>query len=410
MSQENFLNNARQFLDKLNSAENHSQTVDLWRSTSFPYEMKANDPHSDAYRDEVLNVYKKLTGMSYDVDNEWTSTLQDPEDFELGYPWVSKHFNVIAEEIGKPIQVLRTLHALNIDELRLIEFGAGWANLSIPLAKSGINMTLVDIDRGFLDRAERLAAREGVRMKTICGDFNEVAQEVHGRFNVAVFQSSFHHCLDFERLIMALRTNILEPDGMILFVNEPISEELQFPWGLRYDGESLWAIMCNKWLELGFHSDFFAEMLLRNGMLPQTVPGIPSLVDQGWKATIGERGVQFSELRLPSRFSATFHEWDGATGGRFCRAISSLPSVGGSGMNGYDIEFVNHSLLPLQFSTGQGSERRTVTLASGERTTQRLSAQESPLDIRSSTFVPNDQSGAKDFRVLGVLIDRVALY
>jgi hypothetical protein len=299
---------------------------------------------------------------------------------------------------------------LNIEQLRLIEFGAGWGNLSIPLAKSGVDTTIVDIDRGFLDRAERIAAREGVKVQTICGDFNEVAQGDHGRFNVAVFQSSFHHCLDFERLIVALRTNMLDRDGMILFVNEPISDELQFPWGLRYDGESLWAIMCNKWLELGFHSDFFSEMLLKNGMLPQTIPGIPSLVGQGWKATIGNRGVQFSELRLPSRFSATFHEWDGASGGRFCRATSSLPPVGGSGMNGYDIDFVNHSLLPLQFSTGQGSERRSLTLTSGERTTQRFSAQERPLDIHSSTFVPYDQNGSTDFRVLGVLIDRIALY
>ena len=259
ISKENLFENAADFLKKLNAAANHSQMVDLWRSTNFPYKIKSTDPYKDTYREEVLYVYKQLTGMSYDVVNEWTSTLQAPEDFELGYPWMSRNFNVIAEEIGKPIQVLRALHELNIEQLRLIEFGAGWGNLSIPLAKSGVDTTIVDIDRGFLDRAERIAAREGVKVQTICGDFNEVAQGDHGRFNVAVFQSSFHHCLDFERLIVALRTNMLDRDGMILFVNEPISDELQFPWGLRYDGESLWAIMCNKWLELGFHSDFFLK-------------------------------------------------------------------------------------------------------------------------------------------------------
>lgn len=353
---------ANNYLEQLKAGANFEEILVKWRTTSYPYALVADNPHSDEYRAEVLEIYSRLTGGDYDVANEWTSTLQTPEQFERGYPWVSGNFGIIAEEIAKPIAVLRALQDLGKQHIRAIEFGSGWGNLSIPLAKSGVDITLVDIDRGFLDRAVRIADREAVPVRTICGDFLEVAQAEHEKYDVVIFQSAFHHCLEFQELVRAIRDNMLMPGGAILFMNEPISEDLKFAWGLRYDGESLWAIMCNKWLELGFHSDFFADMLLRNGMLPQLTPGVPTLLDQGWMATRGEEGVNFSKLRLSNSFGTTFHDADGASPGRFCRAVSSLPQLGGAGMTGYELEFANYSLHRIWFDAGFGDERTRITL------------------------------------------------
>ncbi len=272
LSRETFFELADDYCKRLSSASSFSDILELWRSTSFPYSLDETDPYSPQYRDEVLEVYKRLSGSSYDVANEWTSNKQSAEDFEIGYPWLSRDFGVIAEEIAKPIQILRILQAKGKQDLKVIEFGSGWGNLAIPLAKSGVDIALVDIDQGFLERAARIANREGVSVRAICGDFLDVARDCQNEYDVAIFQSSFHHCLEFAELTQVIRDKVLNSNGEILFVNEPISEEISFPWGLRYDGESLWAIMCNKWLELGFHSDFFSEMLIRNGFLPVMLP------------------------------------------------------------------------------------------------------------------------------------------
>lgn len=411
-SKDLFIEAAFRYIEDLRSASSFDEIVEKWRSTSHPYEICSRDPHGDEYRNEILDIYCRLTGGVYDVHNEWTSTLQTAEQFEQGYPWVSKNLGVIAEEIAKPIQVMRAIQEIGKKDIRAIEFGSGWGNLSIPLAKSGVDVTMVDIDSGFLERSERIACREGVPVKSICGEFLQVAQGEHGTFDVIIFQSAFHHCLEFEELVRALRTNMLAPGGALLFVNEPISDDLRFPWGLRYDGESLWAIMCNKWLELGFHSDFFSEMLLRNGMLPQSLPSIPSLLDAGWKATIGRDGIEFSRLRLPRGFSSTFHEPDGVTLGRFCRGASTLPRLGGQGSatSGYELEFANYSLFPLAFSINFGSERSNYMLQSGDRIIEQFSSFEHILEIESDTFVPHEQNGSDDFRLLGISLDRVSTF
>lgn len=407
-----FIEAAFRYIEELRSVSSFEEIVKKWRSASHPYEVCSKDPHSDEYRNEILDIYCRLTGGAYDVHNEWTSTLQTAEQFEQGYPWVSKNLGVIAEEIAKPIQVMRAIQEIGKKDIRAIEFGSGWGNLSIPLAKSGVDVTMVDIDSGFLERSERIARRDGVQVKSVCGDFLQVAQGGHGTFDVIIFQSAFHHCLEFEELVRALRANMLAPDGALLFVNEPISDDLRFPWGLRYDGESLWAIMCNKWLELGFHSDFFSEMLLRNGMLPQSLPSIPSLLDAGWKATIGQDGVEFAKLRLPREFASTFHEADGGIPGRFCREKSTLPRLGGLGSvtMGYELEFANYSLSPLAFSINLGGEKSSYILQSGDRIVEQFSSFEHILEIKSDTFVPHEQSGSGDFRLLGVALDRLSTF
>lgn len=405
-----FLDAANRYLASLKETSSFEQIVKKWRETNIPYCLDSRDPHSIAYRDEVLDLYKSLTGCQYDVMNEWTSTLQGPEEFEKGYPWVSNNLMVISEEIAKPIQVMRALHGLGKERPRVIEFGSGWGNLGIPLAKSGVDMTLVDIDQGFLDRAERIAARESIEVKTICGDFLEAALRQHEKFDVAVFQSAFHHCLEFQELLVAIRDNVIREDGSVLFVNEPITPELNFPWGLRYDGESLWAIMCNKWLELGFHSDFFSELLLRTGFLPQEVPGVPSLLGSGWKGVRGHDLQPLASVRLPQHASESFHEADAAGPGRFCRARSILPRVGGSGMTGWRVAFTNYSLESLEFHIHDSKGVNRLRLASGEAVTSSCEARNGELVIDSKTFVPSDQGSSADSRVLGIYVSSVSLF
>jgi 2-polyprenyl-3-methyl-5-hydroxy-6-metoxy-1,4-benzoquinol methylase len=409
-SKEQFVKSASDYLGELNQASDFSQIVNIWRSTSIPYSLSEQDPYSTSYRQEVLGLYNDLTGCAYDVKNEWTSTLQSPEEFERGYPWVSGNLAVIAEEIAKPVQVMRALHELGRNDLRVIEFGAGWGHLAIPLAKSGVAMTLVDIDEGFLARAKRIADREGLSVETLCGDFLEVALQCDGCHDVAVFQSSFHHCLEFEKLLIAVRDRVLKPDGQIYFVNEPITSELKFPWGLRYDGESLWAIMCNKWLELGFHHDFFVQLLLRTGYISQALPEIATLYGPGWRAVPGRSLVPFRSVLLPERCALSFHAPDGSTNGRFSREKSTLPPVDGAGMSGWRLNLVNHSLERIAFRIGAEGALKAHWLEPGQSVVCDVMTRGRDLVIEADTFFPSQQSGSSDNRCLGIYVEAASLF
>lgn len=407
LSKEEFLQAAGDYIERLKLAPSTDVIFQMWRSTNLPYQITSSDPHSLQYRDEMLSLYRDLARADYDVSNEWTSSKQTPEMFEIGYPWVSKNLWIIADEFAKPIQVLRALHQMDAKEVSVIEFGSGWGNLALPLAKAGVNVTMVDIDQGFIERALRIANRDGLKLDHRCGDFLEVATVEQKQFDVAVFQSSFHHCLEFNALVRAIKSNVLKDDGVILFVNEPISRELLFPWGLRYDGESLWAIMCNQWLELGFHRDFFAEMLLNNGLLPTKLDGIPGLLDDGWKAVHGEVGVMFKDLILPSTFDKTYHAPDGDTSGRFCRAYSSLPQLHTDVGRGYEITFVNYGGKRLSFSLEGSGRKERIDLATSESRAVQFPAYASDVTIKSDTFIPDRQVGNGDIRTLGIYVSKI---
>jgi cyclopropane fatty-acyl-phospholipid synthase-like methyltransferase len=54
----------------------------------------------------------------------------------------------------------------------ILEFGAGWGNTSIELAKVGYNVTAVDIEANFVELINLRAGKEGLRnVKAIKGEF-----------------------------------------------------------------------------------------------------------------------------------------------------------------------------------------------------------------------------------------------
>jgi len=83
-------------------------------------------------------------------------------------------------------------------------------------------------------------------------------------FDSVLFFESFHHCADPVAMIGRVR-RLLARGGAAYFAAEPITDDFAAPWGLRLDGMSAWSIRKHGWLELGFQSGFFHELLERNG-------------------------------------------------------------------------------------------------------------------------------------------------
>jgi cyclopropane fatty-acyl-phospholipid synthase-like methyltransferase len=140
---------------------------------------------------------------------------------------------------------------------RILEFGPGWGNTTEALLQTGYDVTAVEIDPAFIDLIAQRCALHADRLTLEKADMLEFTSTQ--RFDVILFFESFHHCQDHRRLLRQLH-DLLADGGVILFVAEPIAD-LPYPWGLRLDGQSLWAMRQLGWLELGFDRSYFMQAL-----------------------------------------------------------------------------------------------------------------------------------------------------
>jgi 2-polyprenyl-3-methyl-5-hydroxy-6-metoxy-1,4-benzoquinol methylase len=410
VSVDDFVRRALSFKQRLDLAQSFDEIRELWRSTSLAYSYESTDPFCESYRAEVLRLYERLTNNSYNPVNELTSTKQSASAFEIGYPWVSGNLEVCAQELSKTVQALQAFHQLGLTGKKFIEFGAGWGNLAIPLAKAGQSISVVDIDEGFLQRIGRAAARENITIDLYGGDFVDAANTLKQKYDAVIFQSSFHHCLDFDILLKTIHRNILADSGYIFFLSEPIYRNFPFPWGLRFDGESLWAILCNQWLELGFEQAFFFNLMLRNGFMVSKIDSIPAFVGDAWVAAHGQAGLPFERWWLPEEYDDTFALRDGSAGfGRFCLERSILPGLRGGERRTYKLEFCNYAPKELEISISSGQDRVKFVLPGGQENSFEVDADCDQLVIESETYVPNEEWGNGDMRRVGVALKRVSL-
>jgi len=400
-----FLQAAHDYRDKLSQTPDAVAFRNLWRQTNLPYAMAAADPYSDAYKDEVLGIFRGLTADNYHVGLEMTSTKQCDAEFQIGYPWQSRDLGVISVELAKTVQATRALHLANTTG-PIVEFGAGWGNLALPLAKAGFDVTAVDMDAGLISRLQRLAQEQHTTLETFPGTFTDASNELNRRYDAIIFQSSFHHCLDFDKVLRNVTGSLLEDGGSIFFLSEPIDKELRFPWGIRYDGEALWAVMFNKWLELGFSEAFLVELLFRHGLVASRVPAIEGFVGDGWRATRAANGIRFADLILSPAYEEGFFPMvrDPAWG-RFSRGRGCLPAYG---MSSCSFTVRNFCPRPLKLAVRSGSHIETFSIGPGELRSLTIPVQNDDINICSETYVPDDLLSNGDRRTVGVAVTEIS--
>lgn len=158
-------------------------------------------------------------------------------------------------------------HAIRSLDLKpgasVLEFGPGWGNTTLALAMMGFDVTAVDIEANFCRLIETRAAQAGIPVNVVNGDFAWIETIVEP-VDAVLFFECFHHASDHLRIIKAL-ARATKDDGKVYFAAEPINADFPIPWGLRLDGESLWAIRKNGWLELGFNESYFVPAMMKHG-------------------------------------------------------------------------------------------------------------------------------------------------
>jgi 2-polyprenyl-3-methyl-5-hydroxy-6-metoxy-1,4-benzoquinol methylase len=250
----------------------HAVSDDAVRAAlqSFRYVIDVDDlpanPFSDAYKQYQFDLYERIAGRPYRVDNERSSFLSDDVG-TLPFPYYTQSWKTVSDHIIMMGLIVKTLALPS--KASILEFGPGWGNTTLMFAQMGYDVTAIDIEQRFLDVVAFRCKDLANPPRLVCGDFAQI-REMDDRFDAILFNESFHHCSDHNGLLAALPDR-LKPGGRILFAGEPVDEALPMPWGLRLDGMSVWSTRCFGWLELGFRETYFQEALKRAGFAVEKV-------------------------------------------------------------------------------------------------------------------------------------------
>jgi SAM-dependent methyltransferase len=226
-----------------------------------------SDPFSPSYLDAVLDLHAKLSGrQGYDPHRDELNA-DDVIDPLRPFMFRAGDTAILGQYVEAFGQILRVLNLKA--GAHVIEYGPGEGQLSLMLARSGINVTVVDLEHRYLDSIRTQASAMETRIACVQSEFL-------GSYDVEpadaiVFFETFHHALYHQRLLARVRS-MLKPGGRVIFSGEPILQPdsvwldmVPYPWGLRLGGFALWRIRSQGWMELGFRESYFYELLRRSG-------------------------------------------------------------------------------------------------------------------------------------------------
>lgn len=228
-------------------------------SMEFPLDLPS-DPYSDSYRQKQFELYEYLAGKKYNPTNE-VSVFDVEKAVSRPFPFYTESPQTVGNHLIAIGYLIRTLDMPTGS--RILEFGPGWGNTTIILARMGYWVTAVDIESRFIDLINERSKRKQLDIEAIVGDF-QMIQTTERQWDAVLFFECFHHCADHQTLIKNLN-RVVAPGGKAIFAAEPITNDFPIPWGFRLDGESLWAIRKNGWCELGFQETYFRDLMKMNG-------------------------------------------------------------------------------------------------------------------------------------------------
>ena len=219
-----------------------------------------DDPYSAEYAKVQFDLYHRISGKTYSVRNE-KSTFDLDSAVVCPFPYYTESCQTVGNHLAAIAQVIRTLNLK--PRAKIVEFGPGWGNITLILAMMGFDVTAVDIEKNFCNLISQRAEQAGVKINVVNADFSWI-ESITDPVDAILFFECFHHCSDHLRLIKML-DRAVKGDGRVYFAAEPITPDFPIPWGLRLDGESLWAIRKFGWLELGYAEWYFIKTLKKFG-------------------------------------------------------------------------------------------------------------------------------------------------
>ena len=246
--------------------ENHKSWADYVTHVKFVVDVPSDiEPNSEQFLKYQLDLWRTISARSiYDpIACETNDYIASDISIQTTYPFSSQH----PQEIGSYfLGVANIVQKLPVPVgSRIVEFGVGYGHLTRMLANIGYTVEAVDIESRFLELLPKLAlpgAQPIYRRHMAFADADYEAASV----DAFIFYECFHHCLDFASLVRKMR-QALKPGGCIIFAAEAFYDDwFDFPWGVRLDGHSVWAIRNFGWMELGFRKSYIGNFLTEEGL------------------------------------------------------------------------------------------------------------------------------------------------
>ena len=213
------------FLNALDKASDDDELRRIFSTYNAEYDLNVpNDPYSEAYRKKQFDLYESLAKKKYTPQNEVTAF--DVLDASISpFPYCHGSCDTVGNQLMAIGFVIKAL-ALS-KGAKILEFGPGWGNTTIALAKMGFDVTAVDIEKNFCDLITERAALEKININVIHTDFNYI-KSVDTQFDAILFFECFHHADNHLELIAEF-DRILKPGGRICFGAEPITPDFPLP-------------------------------------------------------------------------------------------------------------------------------------------------------------------------------------
>ncbi len=378
------------------------QTFKMGTPTHLP-----SDPAGQEYADSQFEMYRMISGRTeYAIANERSDFTVDAN---RPFPYYTESSETVGHQLMAFGFIIRTMGLPA--GASVLELGAGWGNTTVALARMGYDVTSIDVDPNFVDLVLERGTKFGLSIDARRGEFLQIDQ-LGRTFDAVLFYESFHHCSD-HRSLLELLGKVLTPGGRVFFAAEPIDDSFPIPWGLRLDGESLWAIRQNGWLELGFQESYFLRTLLHLGWL--AVKHVTPATHLGviFEARRADGVYEMSSFRLPPDEDSTWAPPDGDPGlhQRYSARRSVLSIERGLGCRSIVIESVNPSPREVPYRIEHG--RHVVNGVAEPNSEARIEVPYDPsgdrLVIAASTWRPSDVLKTRDGRQLGLGIRTIQL-
>jgi 2-polyprenyl-3-methyl-5-hydroxy-6-metoxy-1,4-benzoquinol methylase len=364
------------------------------------------DPYSSEYAERQLDFYRHIADRpTYEIDNERSDF---PTDANCPFPYYTKSSDTVGHQLMGIGFIIKTMGLPAGSSI--LDLGPGWGNTTIELARMGYAVTAVDIDPTFVALINERAEKIGLTVDARPGGFLEIDQ-LDRTFDAVLFFESFHHCSDHRELVRKL-TTVVAPQGRVFFAAEPVNDAFPMPWGVRTDGESLWAIHQFGWLELGYQESYFLRMLAHLGWMVKKHVAVDThlgVIFEAWRAD----GVyELSTFVLPPDEDTTWAIPDGPDiRQRYTSGRSLISLEQGRDCTSIVIDAVNASPKAIPYRVVHGHEGLEAVAPPHQEFTVRL-----PYDpvadsllIEATEWRPSDVMDSADTRVLGLGVRRITL-
>lgn len=294
---------------------------------------------------------------------------------------------------------------------RVLEYGAGYGQIALALARLGVIVDTIDIDPGFCSAVNKQAEWFGVGLTAYRGEFGD--NPTGQRYAMILFYEAFHHARNFQEVIARAR-DILEPGGKIVMAGEPVQPNSDpvfaklcpYPWGMRLDIENAAIVRFRRWYELGFREEFLFDVFESQGFIPRKFAGHISHC-----ATVYSFTMRSDAVRLAERFGRPEIEttwWDAEPEGRWTRDVSLFPVTRHSDWSMLRIECANYHAAPQTVDFELGDVSRRVVIEPHQDAEVILPRPEGATLLRILTNPITPMAfGIPDHRELGVFVKSI---